>query len=100
MTDVEYRAWITVPGLPLAHEAAWQPLIAHMESAYSEYGPVISWYDDGARIVLSADAPSETDAAQTLYDAVAESLRAVGLTERYPSAVAVEPAGDHAVTPA
>lgn len=62
MLDVDYRAWITVPNLPLEHEAAWEPLMAHLESAYADHGPIISWYDEGAKIVLSATALSETEA--------------------------------------
>lgn len=91
---MEYRAWIHIPGLPLADEHAWAPLMAHLEHEHGEYGPIIGW-DNDAHIVLSTDAPSEAEAAQMLYHAVAESLRAQGLAHLYPAGVEIEPADDH-----
>jgi len=91
VTIMEYRAWITVPGLPLAAEDRWGPLIRHLEREYDEYGPILGWEPEGSHIVLSMDARSEAIAARDLFHAVVESLRASGLEELYPTHVEIEP---------
>ncbi len=60
-----------------------------LERDLEDYGPIISWYDDTARIVVSTDADDEATAAAELYAAVAAGMRAAGVP-RYPTAVAIE----------
>jgi hypothetical protein len=97
---MEYRAWISVPGLPLEAEQRWEPLIERLEREHHDYGPILAWEADGAQVVLSTDAPSEAIAARDLYHAVAESLRATGLSELYPTRVAIVPVSADQITPA
>lgn len=92
MTAMEYRAWIAVPGLAFEAEDSWEPAIRHLETVYEDFGPVVGWVDDGARFVLSTDAPSEAAAARWLYDAVADSLGAGGDGHAYATRVEIEAA--------
>jgi hypothetical protein len=86
---MEYRAWISVPGLPVEAAQRWEPLIERLEHEHGEFGPILAWEHDGAQLVLSTDAPNEAVAARDMYHAVAESLRATGLAELYPARVEI-----------
>jgi hypothetical protein len=90
-TMAEYRATIRVADLPFSDEQAWEPLIEHLEQAHGDLGPVIGWTDGDAELVLSTDAPDESTAAFEVFTAVTDSLRAVGLTDRYPRYFQLEP---------
>lgn len=88
---MEYRAWVTVPELPLSAQEQWEPLMHYMETVQADFGPIISWASgDAANLVLFTDAPDESTAAQMMYDAVVDGLRASGLANRYPVRVEVE----------
>jgi hypothetical protein len=91
---MEYRVWITVPGLGLADEHRWKPAIQHLERTFAQYGPVIGWEQGETRFVLSTEAPSELLAARDLYSAVVETLRRTSLTDLYPTRVEIEPASE------
>ncbi len=38
-----------MPDLPVTAEATWEPFIEMLERDLTDYGPIISWYDDTAR---------------------------------------------------
>jgi len=96
--DVEYRAWISIPNFPSAEGDAWEPFIDYMEAAHGEFGPVLGWESGRlANLVMSTDAESPTEAAQVLFAAAADGLRAVDLVDLYPSAVKIELAEDEPV---
>lgn len=97
---MEYRAFVSIPGLPFAAEDLWEPLIEHLQSVHGAYGPVIAWDDDIAEVVLSMAAPSEAIAARDMYAVVADSLRAQGLKRLYPSAIRVEHVSSEALVTA
>jgi hypothetical protein len=89
---VDYRTWITVARLPHEEEAMWLPLIGRLEMTQASLGPVISWEDDTtAQIVLSFKAESESDAAARAVGILVEALQAVGLGDRFPKVIDVEP---------
>jgi len=92
--EMEYRGWISVPGLPFDEEAKWEPVIEQLERDAANFGPVIGWDENGAQIVVSTEATDQTSAAREFYDLVIDGLRACGLTDLYPTRVEVEPADD------
>jgi len=93
---MEFRARITVDGVPYEKPGAWEPLIERLEAVAAEYGPVLTWSDDGrsAVIVMSTEAQTPARAALAFYTTVAETLQALGMAGAYPSSVKVEPADD------
>lgn len=91
MRPMEFRAWITVPGLPFDAEERWEPFIGHLEREHAEHGPILGWDGDVAHVVVSMDARSDSAAARQLCAVVGESLRAVGLGDVRPSVASVEP---------
>lgn len=98
---VEYRAWIDVPGLPVADEADWQRLMDRLEESHGELGPVGSWEQpDTLTVVLSTDADTPVAAARELVDAVLDSLQAAGMSEKVPTAMRLEPVTEDAPAPA
>ena len=90
MSPMEFRAWITVPGLPFDAEERWESFIRHLEREHAEHGPIIGWDGDVAHVVISTDAGSESAAARQLSAAVGESLRAVGLIEAGAAVASIE----------
>lgn len=74
---MEFRVWITVTGLPFAHEDLWEPVINRLEHDHSELGPVIGWDDEHrARFVVSLDADDFAHAASVAEAAISDALRA------------------------
>lgn len=90
---MEYRAWISIPGLRLGDAQEWEPFISGFERD-SPYGPSLGFEQGVARIVVSMDADDASTAARMLYDAVAEALCRYGLPHLYPSEIHLEPTGD------
>ncbi len=91
---MEYRARITVPDLPVGEESQWGPLIEHLESRFGRFGPVLSWQGRSVLVVMATEAGDRNAAARALFDAVAESLSAVGLADHYPASVEIEMSED------
>jgi hypothetical protein len=91
---MEYRARIEVPGLPVEDEARWGPLADRLETDFGRFGPVLSWEGRSVLIVMSTEATDRSTAARDLFDAVAECLSSVGLSDSYPVSVEVEAAED------
>lgn len=91
---MEYRAWISIPGLP--HDGdTWEPVIEALERDHDELGPVIAWSDtDIATIVMSTDTIDEATAAATMTAAVSEALHAAGLGRLYPTRIELALADD------
>ena len=99
MDEMEFRARIEVPGLPVEEESRWQPLIERLESKFGDFGPVLSWEGDSVIVVISTQAVDRGAAARELFGAVAESLNSAGLTDAYPVSLEVENVGPR-LTPA
>ena len=98
MSDVEFRAWISIPDFPSVESDNWEPFIDYMQTEHLEFGPVLGWEsEEVASIVMSTDAPSPTEAAQLLFAAATDGLRAVGLNRLYPSSVKIEVAEDEPI---
>jgi hypothetical protein len=91
---MEFRARITVEGLPFDNEDRWTPIIDALQRDPGDFGPIISWTDNVAHFVLSADADDHAAAADTMTHAVAEALRDAGAADLYPSHVEIEPADE------
>jgi hypothetical protein len=85
--SMEYRGWITVPGLTVEREADHDRLSRTLAREYGAYGPIMSWTDDGrsAQIVLATDAPDEAAAAAAMTNVVAAALRMSNLGHLYPA---------------
>lgn len=93
--SMEYRTWITVADMPVENEALWLPLIERLEHDEPELGPVVSWVDERTmQVVFALDGDSRSAAATDAVTVLGEALRAVGLGDRFPAAIEVEPAGD------
>ena len=88
--SMEYRAFVTVPGLPFSQDAKWEPFIEALESVHGDLGPVLSWERGEATVMLATDAAEGAEAASTVVRAVADGLLAAGLGGHYPSNVALE----------
>ena len=99
MTEMEFRARIEVPGLPVEDEPRWQALIDRLLSKHGELGPTLSWERDSVVVVLSMDAADRNTAARRLFGVVSDSLVSIGLTDTYPVSVEVESV-DPRLTPA
>ena len=91
---MEYSARIEVPGLPVEDEARWGPLADRLEADFGQFGPVLSWEGMSVLVVMSTEATDRSTAARDLFDAVAECLSSVGLSDFYPVSVEVEAAED------
>jgi hypothetical protein len=94
--SMEYRTWVTLANVPLEADDLWLPLMNVLESGpASELGPVISWQaETTAQIVMSLDAESPSAAASRVVGILVEALQQVGLADRFPGAIEVEPAGE------
>lgn len=90
----EYRAWVTVPGLPFGAEDRWEPVIEKLERDAPDLGPVIGWTGDVAHFVVSADVDDPAELAERAVSAISRALRAAGHGDLYPAAFEVEAAED------
>lgn len=86
---MEYRAWVTVPGITADSDPA-EHLLDALSHRYGELGPVLSGTTDGLQVVMATDAIDEHDAARELYAATSDALRAAGLSDHYPITIEVE----------
>ncbi len=86
-----FRAYITLPGLPVDDEAAWEPFIEALERDAGELGPVIGWRGSDAEVILAADAADEAAAAAIATAAVRSALDAVRSASSGPSRIELEP---------
>lgn len=93
MSDMDWRAWIKVPGLDIEGEDA-ERLLVELERSHGDMGPVLGGTRVGVDVVLSVDRPTESDAAQAMFDAVCDSLRTVGLGNLYAVSLEMEPSDD------
>ena len=91
---MEYRAFLTIPGLDFDEERNWEPFIERLERRHADLGPVIGFVEGGAEVVLATDSDSEAAVATRTVEIVAESLQAVGLAGLYPRAVEIQPVPD------
>jgi len=87
---MEYRLWITIPGLPFTDEDAWGPVIEFLEDRHQDLGPVMSWQKESAIVVIALDSDSEAHAVQRGVEVVSQALHAVGFGDRYPAGVEVD----------
>jgi hypothetical protein len=92
----EYRARVTIPGLPLTADDQHDALMDALVRDAGELGPVMTWTDDQSAtiVILATDAPDEATAAGELLAAVIDSLRSAGLEHLYPTAVELEAVDD------
>jgi hypothetical protein len=91
----EYRAWITIPGLPIEPDHASLALHRALDRDHGELGPILGGDADGVQVVLSTNATDPAAAAGKLHAAVLHSLRVAGLEHLYPSAIELELADEH-----
>jgi hypothetical protein len=94
MDEMEYRAFLTIPGLDFDKEKRWEPFIERLERTHGDLGPVIGFVEGGAEVVLAMDSDGEAAVATRAVEIVAECLQAVGLAGLYPRVVEVEPVPD------
>lgn len=99
MTDMEYRAYIRVPGLDVESVGA-ERLLSKLEVHHGEMGPVLSGGATGLDVVLAIEADNPSTAAEVMYTTVADSLRLIGEADLYPQTVEIEPVSDPAPVPA
>lgn len=99
MSTMEYRAWLTIPGLPFSDEADHERLHRILDRDHGSYGPVMTWTDDGTatQIVLATDAADEAAAADELTSVVAQALHTADLGGLYPARVEIVPVTDGTV---
>lgn len=89
----EYRAWLTVPNLPLEAKDAWEPLIEHLEQHHPELGPIMGWATPAhARLMMAVDADNAAAASGLMTAAPIDSLQATGLGHLHPEHVELQPA--------
>jgi hypothetical protein len=86
----EYRAWITIPGLPIEPDDASIALHRVLDRDHGELGPILGGDAGGVKVVLSTTAPDPATAAGDLHAAVVDSLRVAGLEHLYPSEIELE----------
>jgi hypothetical protein len=88
----EYRARVTIPGLPLTADDQHNALMDVLVHDAGELGPVMTWTDDwsGTIVILATDAPDEATAAGEMLAAVVDSLRCAALEHLYPTALEME----------
>jgi hypothetical protein len=91
MAEMEYRGWITVPGVNIESDEA-DELLGALEQRHGDLGPVLSGAGGGddVEVILSTDRDDETSAACWLYSAVADGLHRAGLGGLYPTAIKLE----------
>lgn len=97
---VEFRSWITVPGLPHSAEQDHERLFEVLRRDFGKLGPVMSWAGEGwtaTEIVLATDADDESMAAAEMVGAVASSLQGAGLGHLYPATIEIELVRDELV---
>lgn len=97
MAEVEFRAWITIPGIDVESEHA-DRLHRALDQRYGDLGPVLSGATDATIVVVATDAEDEAGAAGELVHAVTDALRRARLADRYPVAVEIEPTSAPALT--
>ena len=91
MTDMDHRAWITVPGLRLEDEACWEPFIEALERSAADYGPVLAFDNGAAQIVMSTDASTpKADAVGAFVSAISRALHDTGLLDLHPATIELE----------
>ncbi|HEX7300962.1 MAG TPA: hypothetical protein VF257_18340 [Solirubrobacteraceae bacterium] len=91
----EYRAWITIPGLPIEPDDASLALHRTLDRDHGELGPILGGDARGVQVVLSTTASDPAAAAGELHAAVVDSLRIAGLEHLYPSAIELEVVDEH-----
>jgi hypothetical protein len=92
----EYRAWITIPGLPIEPDDASIALHRVLDRDHSEFGPILGGDADGVQVILSMNAPDPASAVGEFHAAVVDSLRATGLDHLHPSKIELELLDDQA----
>jgi hypothetical protein len=92
----EYRAWITIPGLPIEPDDASMTLHRVLDREHGDLGPILGGDAQGVKVVVSTAAPDPVTAAGELHAAVIDSLRIAGLKHLYPSAIELELVDEHA----
>ena len=90
MSTMEYRAWITVPGLAFEDEERWEPFITSLERERADLGAIIGWDGDDAYVVVTTDAPDRATAALELLAAVGDALRRACLEDAEPRVARIE----------
>ena len=93
---MEYRTWTSVADLPFGDEAGWLPLTRYLDREHVGLGPVFSWEDGGATmvVILASDEPDPAAAAENAAHIVSDALHATGLADRFPTVFQVEAASD------
>jgi hypothetical protein len=92
---MEYRTWTTVADVPFCDESKWLPLIRNLDSAHPELGPIASWDNETAIVIILAnDEPDRATAAENAARVVSDALHATGLADHFPTVFQVEPATD------
>jgi 2C-methyl-D-erythritol 2,4-cyclodiphosphate synthase len=86
----EFRAIITVAGLPVEDEARWGRLATVLDRDHAEFGPVLSWDGGNLQVVLATEAPKAAQAAAELRSVVSNALAVAGLADVSATAVEVE----------
>lgn len=86
----EYRAWITIPGLPIEPDEASFALASALDRDHGDLGPILGGSSEAVQVVLSTEAADPATAAGELHAAVVDSLRVAGLAHLYPSAIELE----------
>jgi hypothetical protein len=90
----EFRAFVTVPGIPVDDEDAGTALMAHLEREHARFGPIIGWENGVASLTLSMEAEDPAQAAGALTNVVVGALRSAGLGRLHPTSIEVEPIED------
>jgi hypothetical protein len=96
MTDMEYRGWITVPGIDVESDDAGN-LLQALEELHGSFGPVLSGTDEGVEVVLSVDEPDgdKAKARALMLGVVTDTLIFNGFGQ-HPSRIELERAEDTA----
>ena len=89
IADMEFRGWITVPGIDIESDDA-ERLLTTLSESHGDLGPVLSGSAAGIEIVIATDAADETTAASELYTAAAGALSLAALGDHYPTAIELE----------
>jgi C-terminal processing protease CtpA/Prc len=93
--SMEYRGWITIPGIPAAAEGAWMAIMDHLQEHSGGLGPVASWDDrDAMTVVLAVEADTPATAAGVMVGEVVGALAATGHGEHVPAGIEIEDVSD------
>ncbi|MGH2923630.1 MAG: hypothetical protein ACRDKH_06335 [Solirubrobacterales bacterium] len=94
---MDYRAWITVPGIDIESDDAGF-LLDVLDERFGSFGPVLSGVRNGVEVVLSTGGANGEDRARALMlGAVTDALLFGGFAE-HPSGIRLERiSGDVAV---